>query len=192
MQKKSVLVVFYLLLCFYGYSQNYNRRSNLFRQEISLGFVKPISSTVGFSFATEPKFSVINKLAIGLRLEGSIWLNTDNQRIQTLDFSEIYTYSVVPTVDYYFIDNTFKPFVGVGYGLYFYPQSSFYYKEGNNTGFLARAGFEAGHFRLGLNYNYIRRNYYSQGYGSNNPVNWGYFDLKFGVVIGGGQKNRDR
>lgn len=177
-----------LLFFSFCFAQNDDHELKFYRHEISIGFVKPINSSLGFSFATEPKFTVINKLAIGLRLEGSIWVGTDDQA--TLGYSESFSYSIVPTVDYYFTKSAFRPFVGIGYGLYFYPQSGSYYEKANNTGMLGRAGFEAGHFRLGIQYNHITRNYKTNGNTIGHSVNWGYVDLKLGVVIGSGNKTR--
>ena len=154
-----------LLFFSFCFAQNDDHELKLYRQEISIGFVKPMNSGLGFSFATEPKFAVLQKLAIGLRLEGSILMNSDEKA--AIGYSESFFYSIVPTVDYYFTKSAFRPFVGVGYGLY---------NAKENTGMLARAGFEAGHFRLGIQYNRIK--------------NWEYFDLKLGVVIGSGNKTR--
>ncbi len=188
MVKKNLILIVMLLFFSFCFAQNDDHELKLYRHEISLGIAKPFNSGLGFSFATEPKFAVIKKLAVGLRLEGLIWLDTDNQA--TLGYSESFSYSLVPTVDYYFTKSAFRPFVGVGYGLYFYSKSSSYYENANNPGMLARVGFEAGHFRLGIQYNHITRNYKPNGNSSGHSVNWGYFDLKLGVVIGSGNKTR--
>lgn len=191
--KISLLILFYSTTLFV-YSQDNSREYKLYKHEISLGFVKPLKSTAGVSFTTEPKFSVIDNLAIGLRLEGSLWIDTDNERIQSLDADAIFSFSAVPTFDYYFSKKIFRPFVGVGYGLYFYPSSngSYTYKSAtgflgmeNNTGILVRGGFEVGHFRLGVNYNRISREVKSSISNSLYKEDWSYIDLKVGFIIGG-------
>jgi len=174
-----------------GYSQGNGREYKLYKHEISLGFVKPLKNTAGISFTTEPKFSVIDNLAIGLRLEGSLWINTNSERIQSLDGDAIFSFSTVPTVDYYFSKNLFRPFVGIGYGLYFYPSSNgnYTYKNStsigmdNNTGLMIRGGFEVGHFRLGVNYNRVSRELKSSNFYSvfKGKEDWSYIDLKVGL-----------
>lgn len=170
------------------YSQNNDFELKLYRQEISFGVVKPFISSLGFSCATEPKFTVLKKFAIGLRLEGSIWFETDDQ--SNSGYSETFSYSGVPTIDYYFIIGGFRPFVGIGYGLYYFPDTKNNYEKISNTGILARVGFEGGHFRLGIQYNHISRNPKLNGNSiSRGRENWAYFDLKLGVVIGSGNKS---
>ena len=177
-----------------GNAQEFKR----FKQEISFGFVKPLKNSAGFSFTTEPKFSVIDKLSIGLRLEGSFWFNTFNTGLQSVDATELVGLSVIPTLDYYFSKRILRPFVGIGYGFYGYPlaNNSYTYKRAlgltfdNNMGFMLRGGFELGHFRFSANYNNVTREATTIALPKTTfKENWGYVDLKVGVVIGGKRKN---
>ena len=72
--------------------------------------------------------------------------------------------SYLATGDYYFTNDYFRPFVGAGVGLFKLAAASFDNGDGSpddlvcsstKFGGMVRAGFEMGHFRLGVEYNLI-------------------------------------
>jgi outer membrane protein W len=92
-------------------------------------------------------------------------------------------YSYLATGDYYFSNNKFRPFAGAGTGIYTFASLDF---DSDNPsldnipvaskfGFMARGGFEYGHLRLGVEYNFVGQKMW-------------YLGLKIGAVIGGGRK----
>lgn len=91
--------------------------------------------------------------------------------------------SYLATGDYYFSNNKFRPFIGAGAGVYTYANvsseddisSTDDIPKTSNFGAMVRGGFEYGHLRLGVEYNFVKDKS-------------GYLGLKLGVVIGGGRK----
>ncbi len=146
------------------------------------------SSKVGALFVVEPKYAVAEQFAIGLRLEiaalargtviGGTEFNGEGQ----------WNGSYLATGDYYFGNNKVRPFIGVGAGLYTIgsidfnainsPDPNVIFAE-NKFGFMFRGGLEAGHFRLGIEYNAIGKSKYSE--------HNSYIGFKLGTCIGGGR-----
>jgi hypothetical protein len=150
-----------------------------FKVDVSLGFAIPQGSGTkgGLIFVIEPKYAVMEQLAVGLRLEGAALANVDING-EKGDIRILASY--LATGDYYFNNNKFRPFAGVGGGIF--TMASFKIEDTNTEipsssdfGFMARAGFEYGHFRLGVEYNFLKDNA-------------GYFGIKLGACIGGGRK----
>ena len=89
------------------------------------------------------------------------------------------------TGDYYFSNKNFRPFLGAGAGIFVIANvDSTNYNSNTNSipttsqfGFMVRGGFEAGHLRLGIEYNFV-----------GNSAS--YLGVKVGVCIGGGRKKK--
>ncbi len=163
-----------------------------FKVDVSTGFALPLggsgSSKVGFLFVVEPKYAVAEQFSIGLRLEvaamarGTVIGGTEFEgQVQGNG-------SYLATGDYYFNNNKFRPFIGAGAGLYTIgsvdvnsanPSDPINVPTENKFGFMFRGGFEAGHFRLGIEYNAIGKSQYSE--------NNSYIGFKIGACIGGGR-----
>lgn len=154
-----------------------------FKTDISIGYALPQTSETdgGALFAIEPKYAVMDQLSIGLRLEAAVTVRIDNSGNSTSSAKANASYLL--TGDYYFNNNKFRPFAGGGAGIY--TTASVDDNSNINSvsdipmasqfGFMARAGFEYGHLRLGAEYNFVAKKS-------------GYFGLKLGVCIGGGRK----
>jgi hypothetical protein len=153
-----------------------------FKFDVQLGYAIPSSgggngTKAGVTFTLEPQYRLSSDLAVGLRLEGA-GLGYENDLGKT-QVSLLESYCA--TGEYYFSDNTFRPFVGAGIGLF--AQSSLKASDGNatlvpsatNFGFFPEVGFEAGHFRLTADYDVA-------GNGNN------YLAFKIGAFFGGGKK----
>ncbi|MDR2653271.1 MAG: hypothetical protein LBC68_13365 [Prevotellaceae bacterium] len=137
-----------------------------FRVDLGVGYGLPFAKSLdgGVQFYVEPKYEVAPQLAVGLRWEGSLFGGAE-QDGQSVDMKLSSSYMV--TGDYYFNNNTFRPFVGLGLGLYSIGGASVDAVEvegdgvevelnasKNNFGALLRAGFDVSHFRFTLSYNY--------------------------------------
>lgn len=111
--------------------------------------------------------------------------------------------SLTVNVQYYLSDEDFRPFVGLGIGLFNIYSSA----ETDNgitsvivegfdperrLGFYPRVGFDAGHVNLIIDYNIIGRSVLTARYNINQPatitVKHGYISLKVGISIGGGRR----
>ena len=151
-----------------------------FKVDVSFGYAVPQGSGTkgGAITVIEPKYAVLPEVSVGLRLEGAALANIDASgnagKITVLG-------SYLATGDYYFTSDRFRPFAGAGAGLYKSASanmsndySTVITPTTSQFGFMARAGFEFGHLRLGVEYNFLKQ---SQS----------YLGVKFGVCIGGGR-----
>ena len=93
--------------------------------------------------------------------------------------------SYLLTSDYYFNTNSFRPFAGIGAGLYRNAAVSLDSDDmegdmqtGSKFGFAPRVGFEYGHFRTAIEYNVA---------GKAGNINNNYLGIKLGFFIGGGR-----
>jgi outer membrane protein X len=173
-----------------------------FKVDVSFGGAIPSGSGSkgGVLFAIEPKYAIMDQLAVGLRIEGAVtargFVASDGSSAQA-DIKA--TSSYVATGDYYFSNKSFRPFVGAGVGIFSLAAAKF--DEGNGTttelasssskfGGLVRAGFELGHFRLGVEYNLIGNTTISDPGDPSFTIKAknSYLGLKAGFFFGGGRK----
>jgi len=157
-----------------------------FKTDISLGYAIPQSSgsaggtKAGAVFVIEPKYAVLQQLSIGLRMEAAVTANVD---FAGETGSAKGNLSYLLTGDYYFTNKRFRPFGGAGAGMFTTASvdektsatSVSQIPSSSKFGFMARTGFEYGHLRIGLEYNFV-------------ADKAGYLGIKLGVCIGGGRK----
>ncbi|HEX7903127.1 MAG TPA: hypothetical protein VF487_04540 [Chitinophagaceae bacterium] len=174
-----------------------------FKVDVSVGYAIPggTGSKGGVLFAVEPKYAVVNNIAVGLRMEAAVVARASgyNSSGETMNVDVKASGSYVATGDYYFSENySFRPFAGIGGGLYSIAAASV---SGSGTGTvgasskfggLIRAGIEVSHFRLGLEYNLIPKTtldgYDSYGNPAKVDSKNSYIGIKVGVCFGGGPK----
>lgn len=130
-------------------------------------------------FSLEPKLKTSKKTFIGLRIQANEnepfnekykppqFFIDNNININFLEATPTTLISFVPTFDYYFSKNRFKPYLGVGVGYYFLTTSKDVLVFGasfddelktsvdNPVGFLIRGGLEMGKVSIGLEFNYL-------------------------------------
>jgi hypothetical protein len=162
-----------------------------FKVDVAIGYAIPVNSDLkgGVVFAVEPKYSVLPQLSVGVRLEGVGISNGTNYNDVNNTIKVKATGSYLATGDYYFNNDDFRPFAGLGVGV-FTPSDYRVTSDGNvykdvaggvKFGGMGRTGFEYKHFRLGLEYNMVA-NTSVDGYNVKNS----YFSIKAGFTIGGG------
>jgi hypothetical protein len=178
-----------------------------FKVDVSLGGAIPSGSGSkgGVLFAVEPKYAIIDQLAVGLRIEGAVTarglVNSDGTYAST-DVKASGSY--LATSDFYFTNTTFRPFVGAGAGIFSLAAGNYNAADGTSTtqlsgasskfGGMFRAGFETWHFRLGIEYNLIGNtsmpvyDYNGNLLGTLTSKN-SYLGIKTGFFFGGGRKN---
>ena len=158
-----------------------------FKTDVSFGYAaqqgsgKTSGTKGGALFAIEPKYAVMDALSIGLRMEAAVAVNIDATGNSSSSATGNGSYLL--TSDYYFSNKKFRPFAGIGTGMF--TTLSVNEKTINNTtvqipqstkfGFMARTGFEYGHLRMGIEYNFV-------------ADKAGYLGIKLGACIGGGRK----
>lgn len=143
----------------------------------------------GIVLAMEPKYSLNDKLTFGLRLEAALMAQVEVDQttgeLKSGSVKALAAYSA--TGDYFFSANNFRPFGGIGAGLFTVAgvsadaSGSGEASGGQKFGFTPRAGFEIGHFRAALEYNFVGKT----GTYSNN-----YMSIKLGFFAGGGRRSR--
>ena len=175
-----------------------------FKFDISFGYAMPAGSGSkgGVLFALEPKYAVMQRLAVGLRWEGAIIARFSggyNQYGEPMNASVKLSSSYLATGDYYLTDNyNFRPFAGAGAGIFMLAgaetgSSTAEVTGGSKFGGLVRAGIEVSHFRIGLEYNIVPKTTFTGFDADGNPVSGmssknSYLGIKIGAVIGGGPR----
>jgi len=174
-----------------------------FKVDLSIGYAIPGGEGTkgGILFAFEPKYAVIPNLSVGLRMEGAIIakFNGYDEDGNAMDTKVKAAGSYLATGDYYFTNNyALRPFAGAGAGIFSIAAMEVNSSNGNVSGGskfggMVRGGIEAGHFRVGLEYNIVPKTTY-EGYDSDGNYVTGlsssnnYMGIKVGVCIGGGRK----
>jgi outer membrane protein X len=148
-----------------------------FRVDGGVGYGLPFTEGLdgGVLFYVEPKYEVIPQLSVGIRWEGSLFAG------EGLDAKLSSAY--MATGDWFFNNNKFRPFVGLGLGAYSIANADIDITTGElesktNFGALLRAGFDIAHFRLALAYNYG---------GKVGEETFHFFSATVGFYIGGGK-----
>ena len=200
--KKVALILIIVSFTVMVKAQKSSNEFKPFKVDLSLGFAKPSGEGAkgGILISLEPKYSINDNIAVGLRMESALMARTAIEG-ESADIKACGSY--LATGDYYFSNKTFRPFAGLGLGFYkVYGQTvsvnsltdddfSIGYKATSKFGSMIRAGFEAGHFRMGLEYNLIGKSDINVGLGDLALVNVkqknNYLGIKIGVCFGGGR-----
>lgn len=152
-----------------------------FKVDVTLGYSRIMEDVVdasyGFNFSVEPKFNVLDNLAVGLKLEAAGFILSDDEDYVTLATLP----SVSLTSEYYFGKKKVRPYIGVSAGAYFpkvyeFDDETITYSGDTQFGFAPRAGVQIGHFRVGAEYNIVE--------------DGNFLSIKLGASIGGGKKKR--
>lgn len=198
--KKQVLSLLFVLITLSACAQEFKP----FKFNLSVGYAKSAgpSAPGGLLFSLEPKYGLNDRFDVGLRYELAAMvrlLNVDGQNTN----SELKgASSFVLTGTYLLSDAHFRPYVGAGAGLFTTAATGFTVSggQGNTNGDVAagtklggliRAGFKAGHFNLGVEYNLIPKTTGIVSGLSGGTLNYqsanSYFGVKVGIDIGGGR-----
>lgn len=173
-----------------------------FKVDVSLGYAIPggSGSKGGVLFAVEPKYAVMSRLAVGLRMEAAVIARFGGYDAEGYpnDVSVKAAGSYLATGDYYFSDNySFRPFAGAGAGIFSLASAEINSTEegvtaGNKFGGVVRAGIEVSHFRVGFEYNIVPKTTFSGFDNNGEPATLtsknSYIGIKLGVCLGGGPR----
>ncbi|HYH16656.1 MAG TPA: outer membrane beta-barrel protein [Flavisolibacter sp.] len=189
--KKALLICTLLTGTYFANAQSTTFKP--FKVDLAVGYAVPggKGSKAGLVFAAEPKYAINDNISLGLRMEAAItargYADVEGQRGE----AEVKASgSYLATGDYYFNTNKFRPFAGLGIGVYRLAGASvevtteeptpeeIEIKEDTKFGGAPRVGFEYGHFRTALEYNIV---------GKSEKINNNYFSIKLGFFIGGGR-----
>lgn len=194
-----------LIALFFGlFNLNAQVKNNI-KLRVEAGFLLfSESENFGLFLKVEPKLKVLQNVYMGVRFG----LTLNPQKFEIDNSSQFYineeddhgVISFVPTFDYYLNQNNFRPYLGLGIGIYVlsdidaFPiaanpsDDEFIIRVNNQIGILFRGGFELGKLRFGLEYNYIPKadieipNVQVIG-----TIDTRYFGLSIGYTIEGGK-----
>ena len=175
-----------------------------FKVNLSLGYARPAGqgASGGILASLEPKYGLTDNLDLGLRAEIAVVARAITINGQDGDMNAKALGSYVLTGTYYLSKANFRPYVGLGAGLYSIAGATVTVTNGqvddddledytveatNKFGVMARVGFKAGHFNLGVEYNVVpssKSDIIGQSIDSKNA----YLGVKLGFDIGGGRK----
>lgn len=172
-----------------------------FRVGLCLGYASPSGegSKAGVLVNFEPSYRVNDAIAVGLRGEGAVVARVAGDG-SSADASLNGSWTL--NGQYFFSNNSFRPFAGLGFGLYTIKTASASttttsaeVASANKFGFYPRIGFELGHFVLGIDYNIIPATKVEALVATPSGVTTqevdvksSYLGLRFGFYIGGGRK----
>jgi OmpW family len=184
--KKITIVLLFSVACFFANAQSTTFKP--FKFDIALGYAIPsgTGSKGGVLAAAEPKYAINDNIAVGLRLEVAVTARAgiDKTTGDVVSGDVKASGSYLLTGDYYFSKSAFRPFAGLGVGIYSLAAGTAD-NSGNvevaaatKFGVAPRVGFELGHFRAAIEYN---------APGKTGTINNNYLGIKVGFFIGGGR-----
>lgn len=185
---KRILTV--ALLVFVTAAGSMAQEYKAFRVGLGLGYANASGKGAkgGVLWALEPGYRVNDQILANLRIEGAvIGRGYADETTASIDVAALGSYTL--NGQYYFNNNKFRPFAGVGFGMYSLAAVSMTagtnggstqaVAAANKIGFYPRLGFDAGHFTLNLDYNIV-----PETAGIKNS----YLGIRLGGFIGGGRK----
>ncbi len=194
MKKVIYVLVIALLSTSVGYTQEYKK----FKVGLGLGYAAAsgYGSGGGVIFTFEPAYRLQDNLSIGLRMEGAAITRGYSQSLangSSIDVAAIGSYTV--NGQYYFGSGDFRPFAGLGLGLYSLAAVSGSVSGNSGSvdataaeskfGFYPRVGFDFHHFSMSADYNVVppTKDVLGVGEFKNN-----YLGIRLGFFFGGGKK----
>ncbi|HEY5744527.1 MAG TPA: outer membrane beta-barrel protein [Chryseolinea sp.] len=207
MKTKILLTCFALTCILVASAQNFKK----FRVGVGVGYAKPSGSGSqgGGLVYLEPSYRLSDVLSLGLRVESAIvarGLSGSSIDMERFDLSAQASYTL--NMQYYLGTNNFRPFLGVGFGLYslsamktdvvvfdvtgqgqlqVHTESVSLSDAQSKLGFYPRLGFDLGHFTLSIDYNFIA-NTKTTVSGSDASFKNSYLGVRLGANFGGGRK----
>jgi hypothetical protein len=183
----------------------------LFRLDTGLtGSMAHDSGGYGVGGFVEPKFNVLDTLAVGVRMEGHGMFggDIDTGVNQNVDLDMRATAAFLAKADYYIGTGTVRPFVGLGLGLYYFAGQSLSatninQNAGSYFGIAPQVGVQLGAFRLAFTYNAILGANYevsqsagpggiNQSVSGDQSISRNYMTLDIGFRFGGGKRRAPR
>ncbi len=168
-----------------------------FKLGLGLGFALATGngSAGGALVTIEPAYRVTDKIAVGLRLETaavtrgySLTLGPSTE----INVAAIGSYTL--SGQYYFGSSKFRPFAGLGFGVYTLAAMDVTIDSNINdlvipaetrVGFYPRIGFDSGHFTMAVEFNVIPSTPVA---GAPGEVNNSYLGVRIGGFFFGGHK----
>lgn len=193
MKKVVYVLALSLLVSSIGYAQDYKK----FRVGIGLGYAAAsgYGSGGGVIFTLEPSYRLQDNLSLGLRYEAAAITRGYSQSVTGANFDVAGIGSFTLNGQYYFGSGDFRPFAGLGLGLYSLAavggstsgtSGSFNATAAESKfGFYPRIGFDFHHFSMSADYNIVPPT--KDILGGTGEFKNSYFGIRLGFFIGGGK-----
>lgn len=188
MKKITSVLCFIVLASVAVHAQDFKK----FRVGVGGGYAMPGGEGAkgGLCVYLEPGYRVNDAMIVGLRMESAIIVRgfSGSTASTSLDIAGIGSYTI--NGQYYFSNEGFRPFAGLGLGLYSLAAVKADGTGGavaaadSQFGFYPRVGFDAGHFTMQLEYNLVPATKVDGG----GEVKNSYLGIKIGGFFGGGRK----
>jgi hypothetical protein len=166
-----------------------------FKVGIGVGFASPAGegSKSGFLAYVEPAYRITDVIAVGLRVESAVIGRGYSDNISTFDIDIAALGSYTVNGQYYFSNNSFRPFAGFGFGVFSLAAikasqdgvSETVSRAESQFGFYPRVGFDLGHFNFSIDYNIVPS---TKVEGGNGEFKNNYIGFRIGGSFGGGKK----
>jgi hypothetical protein len=173
-----------------------------FRVGIGAGYAMPSGEGAGggVMWALEPGYRVSDQILANLRIEGAaIIRGTADATSASFEVAGVRSYTL--NGQYFFNTNDFRPFVGVGFGIFSLAAAKVEATSGGTSGssasseskfgFYPRIGFDYRHFTVNLDYNLVPNTKATVATGSgtvNTEFKNSYIGIRLGGYFGGGRK----
>jgi hypothetical protein len=159
MKKLTLLICMLTVACVFAHAQEYKK----FKVGLGVGYASASGSGAsgGLLWYMEPAYRISDQLLVGLRIEGAVITRgaSDDLGDLELDIAGISSYTI--NGQYYFNNNSFRPFVGLGIGMFSMAavkidaSASAAAAAETKFGLYPRVGFDYGHFNMSFDYNLI-------------------------------------
>jgi hypothetical protein len=169
-------------------NNSHNRTYSRFKVDGTIGSAFPIGYQPNGTFVlnAEAHYRISDGNAVGFRVQQAYLRQLNNGVLDGFTVSPMDSYCA--TIEHYFSDNFFRPFVSFGAGIFrqgqvvnpAFPSKSI--NEQIHPGMFPRTGFEIGVLRVATEYNIMGSN--------SNGTNPSYITFTAGFFFGGGGNDR--
>ena len=194
--KKVLLLIAFVVVGLSANAQEYKA----FKVGLGLGYAIPSDGGGGIAVYLEPGYRISDQILLNLRIESAAMAKVVGDQEASVSASGSYTLNG----QYYFNNNDFRPFVGLGAGLFNNASVSVSvdvngvgtvaadFDPSASIGFYPRLGFDYGHFNFIFDYNIIPATDEVEFDGTtidlgDDKIKNSYMSIKIGVSIGGGK-----
>jgi hypothetical protein len=194
MLKKLIVLSFVLIICVsFAKAQDFKK----FRVGIGLGYATASGKGAkgGVIVDFEPGYRINDQILMNFRFEGAAIVRGSTKDLSGTDLDVAAIGSYTLNGQYYLSNNKFRPYVGLGFGIFSMAAISIDDAGGSGTtgdiaaassefGVYPRIGFDAAHFTFNIDYNILPN---TKGEFGNEFKN-SYIGFSVGGYFGGGRK----
>lgn len=196
---KKVSLFFVALACAFAVNAQ-DQTFKKFRVGLAGGYAVPGGSGAkgGVLINLEPAYRLQDKILVGIRFEGAVVARGFSSEVGASG-SASFSGSNSLFGQYYLSNNTFRPYVGLGVGMFSVTTAavtasgtsgdSYGALDESKFGFFPKIGFDLGHFSMGIDFNLVGKSTLKSMTSSNEiTTKNNYVGIRIGGFFGGGRK----